>query len=74
MSLSREELVNRKLPFMSLSTNENRLTSPPEPFPASLSAAEKAAKRFAIEGNAIGMSGNTTLRFACYLSYMPRRH
>ncbi|MCJ1297760.1 hypothetical protein MMC08_000548 [Hypocenomyce scalaris] len=63
MSLSREELVNRKLASMKLSNRDNPLTAPPEPFSSTLSAAERAVKRFAIEGNAIvtGGAGNLAL-------------
>lgn len=48
----RASLVNRQLPEMTLSTASNPLTAP-QPPPENLSAAQRAAYRFQVKGNAI---------------------
>ncbi|KAI9691112.1 MAG: hypothetical protein M1822_008732 [Bathelium mastoideum] len=62
---ARDALVNRKLPEMVLSDGSpNSLTAPPPPIPNGPSAQERAAKRFAVEGNAIITGGAGTLALA----------
>lgn len=51
--VSRDELTKRSIPKVQFSTASNPLTAPPV-IPLGLSAAERAAARFAIKGNAIG--------------------
>lgn len=53
--VSREELTKRSIPKVQFSTASNPLTAPPV-IPLGLSAAQRAAARFAIKGNAIGES------------------
>ncbi|OCT54190.1 D-arabinitol 2-dehydrogenase [ribulose-forming] [Cladophialophora carrionii] len=56
----RAALTSRVIPTMTLSTAENPLTAPLPPVRAT-SAAERAAARFAVEGNAVLTGGAGTL-------------
>ncbi|KAH7887049.1 hypothetical protein F5I97DRAFT_1872722 [Phlebopus sp. FC_14] len=64
--VSRDDLTSRQLPQMTLSNPSNPLTRPLTPPPADLSPAERAARRFAVQGNAIitGGCGNLGLEVA----------
>ncbi|KIK99180.1 hypothetical protein PAXRUDRAFT_30669 [Paxillus rubicundulus Ve08.2h10] len=53
---SRDELTCRVLPQMTLSHRSNPLTQPPSPSPYT-TPAERAARRFAVQGNAIVTGG-----------------
>ncbi|KAK3717437.1 hypothetical protein LTR37_005827 [Vermiconidia calcicola] len=63
MSADRDALASRTLPFMTLSDakKEHSLTAPPPPLPKSLSGVERAAARFAVEGNVVITGGAGTL-------------
>jgi NAD(P)-dependent dehydrogenase (short-subunit alcohol dehydrogenase family) len=61
---ARQALTTRILPTMSLSSASNPLTAPLPPVGASLSAAERAAARFAVAGNAAVTGGAGTLALA----------
>jgi sorbose reductase len=53
---TRESLVSRQLPEMTLSTgDETSKTAPPLPIPHYLDATGRALYRFSVEGNAICM-------------------
>ncbi|EGO03764.1 hypothetical protein SERLA73DRAFT_175392 [Serpula lacrymans var. lacrymans S7.3] len=54
---NRDDLKTRILPQMTLSEGSNPLTSPFPPLPKDLLPAEKAIRRFAVEGNAIVTGG-----------------
>ncbi|KAI4280645.1 MAG: hypothetical protein L6R38_004298 [Xanthoria sp. 2 TBL-2021] len=58
----RDVLTSRKIPHMTLSTGDaSSMTGPPSPMPHYFSAAGRAVKRFAVEGNAIVTGGAGTL-------------
>ncbi|KAK5163879.1 uncharacterized protein LTR77_010273 [Saxophila tyrrhenica] len=63
MSTDRDALTSREIPFMNLSnvSDPNCLTHPPRPLPKTLPAAERAAARFAVEGNVVITGGAGTL-------------
>jgi NAD(P)-dependent dehydrogenase (short-subunit alcohol dehydrogenase family) len=61
---AREALTTRIIPTMTLSSSSNPLTAPLPPVAASLSAAERAAARFAVAGNAAITGGAGTLALA----------
>ncbi|KIJ15926.1 hypothetical protein PAXINDRAFT_99282 [Paxillus involutus ATCC 200175] len=54
---SRDELTCRVLPQMTLSSRSNPLTRPLSPPPPYTTPAERAARRFAVQGNAIVTGG-----------------
>lgn len=55
-SANREALTARSIPHMALSLGDaSSMTGPPPPMPYYLSSEGRAARRFAIEGNAIRM-------------------
>ncbi|KAK3047283.1 hypothetical protein LTR09_011272 [Extremus antarcticus] len=68
MSTDRNGLATRTIEFMTLSNTSDPdcLTHPPLPLPKSLSAPERAAARFAVEGNVVitGGAGNIALSTA----------
>ncbi|KAF9225981.1 NAD(P)-binding protein [Gyrodon lividus] len=57
VSASRDELMNRVLPQMTLSERFNPLTRPLSPPPPDLTPVERAVRRFAVQGNAIVTGG-----------------
>ncbi|KAH7925094.1 NAD(P)-binding protein [Leucogyrophana mollusca] len=63
---SRNDLTSRVLPQMVLSESSNPLTRPLSPSGNALTPAERAARRFSVEGNAIvtGGCGNLALQAA----------
>lgn len=68
--LSREELTKRSIPNIKFSTESNPLTAPPV-FRSGLSAAQRAAARFAVKGNVIGERDHSSISiWHEYLSLM----
>jgi hypothetical protein len=61
----RDALTSRTLPFMALSDgSETSMTGAPPPLPHYLNAEGRAAARFAVEGNVVGMLQIDLMRIA----------
>lgn len=75
MSTARDELNQRTIPFMTLSSGDaTSKTAAPSPIANNITATERVIHRFRVSGNAIVTGGFGTLGLVAYVPFMLQQY